>query len=56
MLKDCLYIISQNISFKARDLASLIGKINALTKSHGNFVYMCRETQHLLGKAVFTNG
>ena len=56
MLKDCLFKISQNISFKARDLASLLGKINALAKSHGNFVHMCRETQHLLGKAVFTNG
>jgi len=56
MLKDCLHNISQNISFKARDLPSLLEKINALAKSHGNFVYMCRETQLLLDKAVFTNG
>ena len=45
--KDCLHNISQNISFKARVLASLLGKMNALAKSDSNFEYMCRETQHL---------
>lgn len=56
LLEESLEKISSIQVFTARDLASLLGKINSLFKSHGNFVYMCRHVQNLLGKAVFSNG
>ena len=56
IISSCLVSITQMQLFSARELASLLGKIQSLYKSHGNCVYMCRHTQNLLGKAVVCFG
>ena len=55
ILQQAMSKILRNKAFSAKELASLLGKINALSKSHGNFVQMCRHTQNLLGIAVFVS-
>ena len=46
-------VILKLSSFGARNLASLLGKINSCKKSHGNICnIMLRRTQHVLGKYV----
>ena len=43
--------------FRVRELASLLGKIHSLSRSHGSIVsVMTRHTQHVVGKQVFKNG
>ena len=43
--------------FRVRELASILGKIHSLSRSHGAIVsVMTRHTQHVVGKQVFKNG
>ena len=55
MLQQAMPKILENKAFSAKELAKLLGKINALSKSHGNFVHMYRHMQNLLGRAVFVS-
>ena len=48
-IKECLARIENSQPFLAREISSILGKLHALSNSHGNCVYMCRATQHQLG-------
>ena len=56
LLSEAIEKISKRMKFTARELASILGKIHSLHKSHGSCVFMCRQTQHLLGTAVTNQG
>ena len=57
MLRDLLNSIREHRLIAAKDIATVLGKIASMKKSHGNFVrVLTRQGQHLLGTNVMQNG
>ena len=57
LVEETLFKLDHNTAFKIRDLATVLGKIHSLRRSHGTIVsVMTRQIQHTVGKEVFRAG
>ena len=57
VLTEIIFKSKEKFLFPARELASLLGKIHSLSRSHGSIVsIMTRNLQHLVGKTVVLEG
>ena len=57
LIQETISKLDQQFLFTARKLASVLGKIHSLNRSHGSIVsVMTRHIQHVVGREVFYNG
>ena len=57
LISETILKINQRSLFPAQELASTLGKLHSLHKSHGSIVsIMTHHLQHLVGKQVFSEG
>ena len=57
LIQETISKLDQKFLFTARELASVLGNIHSLNRSHGSIVsVMTRHIQHVVGREVFYNG
>ena len=57
LIQETISKLDQQFLFPACELASVLGKIHSLNRSHGSIVsVMTRHLQHVVGREVFYNG
>lgn len=57
LINETIFKIDNKISISVRELATLLGKLHSLSRSHGSIVsIMTRHVQHVVGKQVYKEG